>query len=140
MVGFVKKLVDFAHSIGMPVSISRTRLNRAERPLWDGRVLHIDPDSDSETIAHEIAHYILATRSNRDKEQFGLRAGESSDNFRFDMESEADVIATIILTELGLPTFFEHDDYNHLMDMLSDLTHRRVLPLKQAGRYRRNKS
>lgn len=140
----IKKLVDFARSIGMPVSVSR-KPSVSGDTLWDGHVLHVHLDSDDFAIAHEIAHWVLAKKSRRSRELFGLSAEDDvSDKFRFAREDEASLLQKVILTELGCEDrtveSVRFRTSPTISDALSNLTHRHVLPLslhKRAGRYRR---
>lgn len=131
------KLLDFARYIGISVSLDPYFSD--DTTSWDGRVLHVGDDDTNAGIAHEIAHWMIAKESNRKKANFGLGERVSPD-FRSDREDEAELLADVLLTELGLVGTINYQPdpdskSEFVTEVLSRLTKRGVLPVHK-GRYK----
>lgn len=116
--GCWRKAIKLMRDAGFPFVVVQTAPNQS----WDGKIGRlITPSksfSDLSNAIHEFAHWLVATKEDRTKPEFGLGSGPDAtgntavlnhDNQR--MEEQASLLGIAIERELGMPwkrTFCEH--------------------------------
>lgn len=103
-------LCFYADWIGMRTDLS------GDLPVWDGERLHIGRFTDNSDLAHEMAHWLLATPEERSVPNFGLGtdwAGGSApvlvdDASRLEIEGRAAALGIGFLKALAGDNWTEH--------------------------------
>ena len=103
-------LCFYADQLGMRSDLDGTL------PVWDEATLHVGRFTDNSDLAHEIAHWVLATPDQRTQPNFGLgddwaggrAVSDVDDTGRLEIEAQAAALGISYLKVLAGDDWSEH--------------------------------